>query len=102
MFHEHGGQFGEVGGAASAGDDLAIGAAEDGMDGVAHFVEDGLHVAEGEEGWFPGVAVVVAGFFEIANQGDGGELVDGICGSVIGDCHTIIDNLHRVKVGVRY
>ncbi len=63
VFHEDGGQLGEVGGAAGAGDVLQGGAAEDGVDGVAHFVEEGLDLVEGEEGG----AVRVRGEGEVAD-----------------------------------
>ena len=49
MFHEDGREFSEVCRAASSRDVLESGAPEDGMDRVAHFVEEGREFGEGEE-----------------------------------------------------
>ena len=89
MLHQHRRQLGEVGGAAGAGDVLELGAAEDGVDGVAHFVEEGLDFSEGEEG---GLAVGVCGRGEVADEGYGWELVDS-AGGGDGGGHAVVGGL---------
>lgn len=87
VFHEDGGEFGEVGCAAGAGDGLQASLAEDGVQGVAHFVEEGAHAVLAEKS---GVAACAGGFGEITDQRDGGELTEGFGGWVDGCSHAVV------------
>lgn len=51
VLHEHGGHLGQVGGAARAGHMLIARAAQHGVHGVAHFMEQVVHRTWGQQGW---------------------------------------------------
>ena len=61
---------------------------------MAHFVEEGAHVVEGQEGWARRV-VGGRGSREVADEGDGRKLEVCVCGLVVGDRHAVCGSFQR-------
>ncbi|OSS46545.1 hypothetical protein B5807_08401 [Epicoccum nigrum] len=94
VFHQNGGKFGNVGRATSARDVLKSSTAEDGVQGVAHLVEESSHVVNVQARW----SSSGNWFVKVADQRYCGELKVAIPFCVVRYRHAICRSFYgRVK-----